>query len=664
MATFFWWLVSVRRFFMNHPCLELSHDSIQRACRASFPDSQGTQRPLRGSRRPSPWYRTVQAAPSALRGGIARCCAYTTRTLLIAMILGPCVVECAGQERDEPVSPARAIELFNAVERALEQWDAAGVPLEERAYGARVVLRARGMILGRGQSVDDDGTSVRAALRSAMREAERSLGVSPGAVPRERMARIGASLSVSLEIAGPWTPFAPEHLSDASLEVSPGLEGLAARLGERTDAVFPSTLLAIGGSPAGALRSLVASLSGDAGNALLPATQLQDEMGFVFYRFPVRHLAQAGPDDGPVFLARGGRVVPVGEITTRGLERLAGAISDYLVRQSRPDAPGRTMSHAYSPPANRADEREASPPQRAIVAMALARFARSDWADPDARSRAREAAEALILHLGDEHRARAITQDLATASLLLLACDAGACGEDPRIAQMIGDARSVVRAALLTEDSVPDAARGLVACALATLDADDEDRERIRAFVTDAFGRTDPAMLVSQMPWLGWAQLRLDEGRERVGAAVALRQMRRLIETHQLQFRDTGTRSRDLVGGIVFSASRTPLPTWHTTRAAAICATMLGDVRLTPENERPHEIATIVRTMRFIRQLACDEFSGMLYPDPEQAMGGIRLALWDQTVTPESSAMALLAVVECVESLHAIADDRRAREGP
>ncbi len=664
MTTFFWWLVSVRRFFMVHPCLELSNDSIQRACRASFPDSDRPSGPRERRWGGFAWYRAVHAAPRALRACIVRCRARTTSFLLIAMILGPWSLPRRAQGQDGLISPARAIELFNEAEAALEGWDASRAPLDPAAHGARVVLRGSGMILGRGQSVADDGSCVRRALAAALRDAEESLGVAPGSQPQDRMARIGQSLSLSLEIAGPWTPFVPEHLHDASLEISPGLEGVAARLGERTDAVFPSTLLAIGGSPAGALRSLVASLSGDAGNALLPAAHLRDELGFVFYRFEVRHMAQASPNAGPVFLTRGGRVVPTSEITTRTLERLAVSISDYLVRQSHPDAPGRTMAHEYHPPSNRADEREASPPQRAVAALALARFARCDWGDPDARGRAQATADALMLHLGDEHRARAIAQDLTTASLVLLAHDAGAGGEDQRVAQMVADARSLLRASLLTEGSVPDAIRGLVACALSTLDDTGDDRERIRAFITDAFARTEPAMLVSQMPWLGWAQLRIDDGREQVASAVALRQMRRLIQTHQLQYRDTGEEARDLIGGIVFTASRTPLPTWHTTRAAAICATMLGDERLTLPSERPQEIASIVRTMRFIRQLACDASCGMLYPDPDRAMGGVRLALWDQTVTPESSAMALLAVVECVQSLHAIAGDRGADQMP
>lgn len=584
-----------------------------------------------------------------------RCGPGATGLGLLAAFLGLLVAPARAQA--QLIEPARAIERFDDVREALGSWDADLVPRDSGVPAAAVVLRGSGMILGRGESVRDDGLALRDALGRAMRDAERRLGVPRDAQFSDRMGQLGRGLALSLELAGPMRPFEPSRLSDASLEVSPGLEGVAARQGDRIDAVFPSTMLLVGGSPAGSLRSLVASLTGDAGRALLPVETLRDEDKIVFYRFEVRHLAQADAEAGAEFLTRGGRVVRVASITRDSMREMGDGVARYLVSQSRSAIVGSVMRGTYIPTTDQYEGEEATYGQAAVTAYALARYARTTWGDRAVAGSASGLADAIMLNLADAHRASAIARDPSIASLVLLARHGGA-GEsvrDPRLGVLEGDARTSLSAALERPDLVPPAIKGLVAHALTTMLGDDRERDaRIEAFVRGSFADTPPPVLVAQMPWLGWAEMALSKDRDEVGAAVALRQMRDLVWTHQLQFADTGSEASDLVGGVVFTSSNTPLPTWQTIRPAAFLATMVGDDRLTTTTEAPGELASLVRTMRFIRQLAGDEWNGTMYPNPDRARWGIRSALWDQTMTPEASALALLCICEFIESLEGI----------
>jgi hypothetical protein len=163
------------------------------------------------------------------------------------------------------------------------------------------------------------------------------------------------------------------------------------------------------------------------------------------------------------------------------------------------------------------------------------------------------------------------------------------------------------------------------------------------------------------MPWLGSAELRLAElkGQRDVPAAVALRQMRKMMWEHQVgPMDDSAMESKggglDAVGGIVFSArvAGSPgRPTWNTARPLAFTATMLGDPRLTDTAERNLELARVLAGLRFLRQLEADDFTAWMYPNRSRSRGGVRIAQWDQRMPPDASAMSLLAVCETIKYL-------------
>ena len=215
--------------------------------------------------------------------------------------------------------------------------------------------------------------------------------------------------------------------------------------------------------------------------------------------------------------------------------------------------------------------------------------------------------------------------------------------------------------------AVPPGARGLTAFALVELAARepagttgrDEAFGLAEAAVRRTFRDTPEAQLVSQMPWLGWAELRLARLRnaEVIPAAVGLRDMRAEVWKHQITaLDDAAMESRgglpDTVGAIAFGTGGSTLgATWQTAQAVAFMPAMLMDPRLTKREERPLELAKLVAAIRFIRQLQADESAGWMFPNRPRYFGGVRGALWDQRMPHDASSMSLIAITELMRAL-------------
>ena len=206
--------------------------------------------------------------------------------------------------------------------------------------------------------------------------------------------------------------------------------------------------------------------------------------------------------------------------------------------------------------------------------------------------------------------------------------------------------------------------------------------------------RSDAAIDPHQLPWLGWAEIRLDHyeryiktdwrsfppqaWREMdryvkpndIPTALALRQMRSDCWKHQLSITDTTEDTLDMAGGIVFTKGLTdgragnPYPTWQCVRPLAFIATMLRDPRLTEPQERPEQIVRLMQAARFLRQLQVDEASAWMYPDPTLAIGGIRASTWDNSLPVDATSMTLLFVVELIKSLDELSAAKNAPAAP
>ena len=82
-------------------------------------------------------------------------------------------------------------------------------------------------------------------------------------------------------------------------------------------------------------------------------------------------------------------------------------------------------------------------------------------------------------------------------------------------------------------------------------------------------------------------------------------------------------------------------------------ATMLGDRRLTTDEEFLGELARVRRSLRFVMQLMFRGEEAHLARNPQRAIGGVRPALWEPVASIDATAMGLLTVCDALEAVGA-----------
>ena len=539
----------------------------------------------------------------------------------------------------------------------------------ENCAGAAIVLRLSGKVIGRGEFVGEGGTTVWSAASDAWAEAKSKLidGLPNDALFDERLDERLARITIDLQLAGSLVPVPAETFSSAAALINPGQQGAAARSGGVFGGVFPGTVLAFpSGVDAGfdpserALRVATTRLG-------LPPVDLDilrrtEEV--TLYRFDVTHLAQTKAGVPPTFLTRGGRIVSEAAVTGSNLRGAADKAAEFLIGLEWPGEEPFGMLGDYLATADRYEPYIAPPRQQATVALALNRYASIDGIAP-ARARVASAyAAGLLINLtrvaGEEVDPRADPIALATWLLAAAYIRDTPSGLDPSQIKVLRDFAASALEQLSGEEAdaafeqMGPGAVALRAYAFAKagnqLDSEtaiDTAREDVRRL----FRELPAPQLVAAMPWLGWAELELASGEESVPAAIGLREMRDLIWDFQVDPISAGGQDADFVGGIVFSRGSTQLPTWQSLRPLSFVATMLGDPRLTDQEEVLVEITPLIRGMRFVMQLSASEAEAHMYPEPVRAIGGLRLAVWDQTISVDATSLGLITICEMLESL-------------
>lgn len=561
--------------------------------------------------------------------------------------------------------PARAMAMFNQVAGWVRELRVPDDAAAEAAHAAAVTLRYEGEVVGRGVSVSADPAGGRdvlaAAARGAIAEARERLPVHRDALMEEALKAAAERIAVTVEVGGVGIPVSPSEWAELAEMVAPGVEGVMVRVGARLDAMFPERMLETGIDAGAAGRVLLSRLTGDPTLGLKTPAVLRAEHGVAFYRFKASVVGQTSAGKPPEFFHRGGRIVRMAEMTEAGLRAWADEMAGHLLAMRIRQDEGARFMGRYSPVTGSAEAPELA--DDALIGLALTSYGRLNTGGQPVG----DVVRGVLLQLGQD-AAQAVQSDAALAALVIQLRDENAHLEfGPHSTTMRNfalDSLQTLRRAIGNDgapaEGTPRSVLGLLACGIAR-QAGDLPKEQREAVVRRAFVETPPGMLPGQMPWLGWAELAV-AGEGDVPAAAALREMRAMVWRHQLRGEALPAASADLAGGIVFTAGRQPLPTWHAARPLAFIATMLGDPRLTTAEELPGELARLLSALRFLRQLTAGEAEGHLYRDPIRARGGVRASPFDQRMPPEATAMTLMAVCETIRSLEAIAA-RRGRGG-
>lgn len=573
---------------------------------------------------------------------------------------------------------------YRTVDKWVREW---GVPatVDEKPLpsvgGAAVVLRLHGEIIGRGSELSETGGAgaIVAAARAALAEAARRMPVENDALAEDATRRLASEVTISLELAGALIPMGSKSFDDAVKELSPGIDGVAARVGTHLAPVFPSAMLMQSISGRMALSSSAAQAGGDATLGLTDMDKLIAEHGARFYRFRVTQLAQGAPGAAPAFLYRGGRSVDISEVTANELNAMADRIAEHLLTRAWPGNESYGMQGTYDPCRDVSEPRIAPPIEQLTTCLAVVRYARFiGGTSPHAREMLAFVDRVLADLTKVESGEQDASKDAACAAAWIVVT-----GERASLLPNVSLApafdaqcRRTVLGSFLMDGGfakeLPAPAQPLVALALVRLAAEEKQPGKMRdeaVLLADSAVRwvlrdANTGDLVARMPWLGWAEVELGalKGEKELGATTALREMRTLTWEHQVSATDPAASDAqgggpDMIGGIAFDAGAhgaTVLPTWQTARPLVFVAAMLADTRLTKDDERLPEVARLIGSMRFLRQLQMDDGTMWMCQNQRRSFGGIRGSLWDQRMPSDASAMTLMAVCETLRAIGAL----------
>ncbi|MGV6814019.1 MAG: hypothetical protein ACWA5W_03300 [Phycisphaerales bacterium] len=598
------------------------------------------------------------------------------------MILGLlAIVSCPVHAQPANTTQARltatqAIEAFTQAQSWTKSW---GIPDPDQAHEpdtngtklsvAIITLRLDGRVLSRGRAVDLDPSPdlLQAAARQAIAKARARLVDSHDALWEDQKEKLADHITITLELADQLVPIPASELDLPGFGYTPGYLGVAVAKGEAIQAVGPESILTLNTDMTQRAIAIANTLGDQPIESLLTPTQLA-EHGYRFYRFEPIVLSQPTPADGAVFLDRGGRVIPSGEVQAATLNTLASKIARHIASRQWPGIESFGVMGTLDPITARCDSNFASPFDQALAASALLRYSNLPN-NPNARP-ARTLGEHLLLELAEIESAEANPWDDPISAAMTIAALSEMNLVDILGHESIATMRTKCLAVLDQSfspakgfvESLPPSSHGLIAYALvrsAKIDHQDRSKAAI-ASIDRTFEQTPVQGLVSQMPFLGWAAIEQGADMQADGWMGQLIAMRALVWDHQLTRNDLSWADRDLEGGIVFTSSSTPLPSWLGTKPLASIATMLADPDLTPgtltQGKLPVEISHLIDAIRFLNQLSATKEVTHFYASQTLAIGGIRRALWDQHMPIESDAMGLMVLTETIRSIDSISD--------
>lgn len=594
------------------------------------------------------------------------------------------------REPDGDVTPDLAMACFSVLEASVRAWktpaNASFSPeILGSVRGASIILRLEGQIVGRGTvlktGIMDPSQEhpLVTAAKTAMGEAASKLPGDRDALRDERVKALAAQIQISLEVCGEPTPFTPLAFDVVDMDLKPGLDGVAVRMGDHVESLFPATMLIRDQSPGDALAACIglAASNPTLGIRTNPMTQppaVAKSHEAVFYHFRPWHVAQTAPAAPAKFLHRGSKVFAPRDLTMASLSAWGDAMAKRLVATSdiepldqtdppHPDAKDRIC--LYLPGTIRfaegkTESARASLRQQTLVALALDRYAAivsgtpSDSASNGGIRLLRDVLEHVPSKAPSvETDEDAISKDIAYQTMLArLSYEQsfrpwhGKPGVS--VVSRWDPVLDINRIAAVDEQSparkLSISSRAKLAYALALRkDARAEDH------IKDVFRSASAGNLQDAMPWIGLADLTQATQAGRAPAAALLREWREQIYARMIPPAAAGDDDADLAGGLAPGIGKPP--TAESARSVIFIARMLREPLLTDDAEKGKEISRLLAALRFLRQLTIDENSAYAASDLPATLWAVRRTAWDQRLDPEDSAMTLMAVCEAIDSL-------------
>lgn len=613
---------------------------------------------------------------------------------------------CPARGQDAPSAPL--LDHTHALQAHLqvEKWLADGVvpppelvpPVHVRGLtGICITFRTSGITVGEGQvtvpadTPEDTPIDMAALLREATQFAIDSLKQSlkdanmraavdgrGSSLPTQPSVRdIAPQIQIDVQLAAPLEdvripPEAPANRLYARF--APGYHGL--RLTDpdngRLAVMWPATALAQNVSPKSQIVQLLSHLDRN----IRDEQMIGRPKGLPLQRFAVFHVVPPAITLPPMHLERGGVVLPQRTIDAATLGKLGSDLADHLATRF---APGGEMRGTYHPTTGQYDPVFAEPEEALLTAYAVTRYVRFHRAArPDDPTLAviNSQAQTLARRLDAAMIAGELEKSPAFAGLLLLVVTDNAI--PPRQTEA-RDRMIDLLVRLRTEDGgflsedkpdAPAANQTVSAIAVAGLAAAYEQTRRpelekpLSRALDRLWEQSSRSPNINALPWLAMAHERVagllakDEASQNIKKerdAVIASLVRQMIRVQVVDAPRIGP--ADVVGG--FDVKQTapespPNPDWTTAHLLMFLSLATRQPEIRAGQDELGWVLSAGLSARFLRQLQMQSTDCYYVRSPGDAIGGVRLALWNNAMPLRASAMSLLAVTELEQMLDAL----------
>lgn len=510
---------------------------------------------------------------------------------------------------------------------------------------------------------------------------------------------LGPQLTVDVQIA-----FAPEQVvipRDASADLiyarfASGYHGLFALPGDPGAVPGAVPGAGVGGFAAGDTpvwpASVVASNASPRRQIVRLLTRCglkpdDDELlgrpdGVVVGRFEVLHVVRPKQDLPVMRLVRGGQILPGRFVDEQTLGDVADRVAMHLY--GRFIGINGQVRGTYQPSRAIYKPEFASDLEAALASYTLVRYfdhKRRDGNNDQFFNAMVEASQRTVDRVVGRLLAPDEEPDAVTAAFSLLTILEAPGGTfDPALADRVSTMLlGMIRpdGELLTDPNDPKSRVNAVgsAAVLAALGQwyeqtrDAEVGEALSAAIESLWNRQGGRFDVNTLPWIALVHVQtsglledagLLDAQTRARRSADLAAMNGLIAEWQIVERpELGP--PDVEGGIVLVEApegSPPNPNWQTAPLFGFMATTLRDKQVVSRLQRPGTLVTASASARFLGQLMIDEPNCFGIRSPQEAVGGIRLSLWDNTLDIAPSAITLMALLEMRETLDALAGDQ------
>lgn len=589
-----------------------------------------------------------------------------------------------------------------------------GVPADEQlddrplagVFGVYVTLREGGRVLGRGQAlradvaeaIDGGGPAVQlaelsaAATRQALDELRDKqmkraveLGINDPDLFKQALIATRQRVQVDIQIGHSLESIVlPQDGDEAAVfaTFAPGFHGLrlSSPLVGEPDYAWPATELSRNTTP---IR-LVLWLMDKQGYAAddLPLVARAD--GPALQRFEVMHMVRPGPAQPMRNLIRGNLILNQQVIDGRTIDGLAERVARFLDQLIVQDdtTPRIGVRGVYQPSMDRFAPQWAEPRQAALMCYALNRHAKIQL-DAEAAGETMRSRVKRVLRLAEQMEADALPEPgkpkhLVAAFLLMALCESPVNLDPAQIALRDRLGRALIdlrhpegggyRVAAGDDRRLTRANAAAVTASLAAWYEQTRDRKRtepILAVLADLMTENQAEARLYDLVWVSHAiskagDLLAKNHAEPDAAKANIDSWRTFLSEQITLLSEQQVRGRpvlgpsDVTGGFILkppAPGSPPNPTWESAMPLSIIALALRDPAVIAPEKVFGPLLTAQLGARFVGQLMITQPSAYYLRNIDPALGGVRNTLWDNTLYPDCSSMALIALAELQRSL-------------